>query len=65
MPCEWTLLVKTGASRPRETSAYGMTQQPLSQIPRPSASSYTGKKSLFLVPNYMAAAGLPEEAQSW
>ncbi len=39
-----------------------MTQQPLSQIPRPSASSYEGKKNLFLVPNYVAAPGLPQEA---
>ncbi len=39
-----------------------MTQQPLSQIPRPSASSYEGRKNLFLVPNYVAAPGLPEEA---
>ena len=40
-----------------------MTQQPLSQIPRPSASSYEGKKNLFLVPNYVAAPGLPDDAQ--
>lgn len=40
-----------------------MTQQPLSQIPRPSASSYEGKKSLFLVPNYIVAPGMPGEAQ--
>jgi hypothetical protein len=39
-----------------------MTQQ-LSQIPRPRASSYEGKKNLFLVPNYIAAPGLPQEAQ--
>ena len=39
-----------------------MTQQ-LSQIPRPKASSYEGKKNLFLVPNYIAAPGLPQEAQ--
>ena len=39
-----------------------MTQQPLSQIPRPSASSYEGRKNLFLVPNYVAAPGLPQEA---
>ena len=39
-----------------------MTQQ-LSQIPRPRASSYEGKKNLFLVPNYIAAPGLPKEAQ--
>lgn len=40
-----------------------MTQQPLSHIPRPSASSYEGKKSLFLVPNYVAAPGIPDEGQ--
>ena len=39
-----------------------MTQQPIFQIPRPSASSYEGKKNLFLVPNYVAAPGLPQEA---
>ena len=39
-----------------------MTRQ-LSQIPRPRASSYEGKKNLFLVPNYIAAPGLPQEAQ--
>jgi hypothetical protein len=39
-----------------------MTQQ-LSQIPRPRASSYKGKKNLFLVPNYIGAPGLPQEAQ--
>ena len=39
-----------------------MTQQ-LSQIPRPRAISYKGKKNLFLVPNYIAAPGLPQEAQ--
>ena len=39
-----------------------MTQQ-LSQIPRPRASSYEGKKNLFLVPNYIVAPGLPQEAQ--
>jgi hypothetical protein len=37
--------------------------QPLSQIPRPRASTYEGKKNLFLVPNYITAPGLPEEAQ--
>ena len=40
-----------------------MTQQPLSQIPRPSASSYQGKKNLFLVPNYIVAPGIPVEGQ--
>ena len=40
-----------------------MTQQPLSQIPRPRASLYEGKKNLFLVPNYIVAPGIPEEAQ--
>ena len=40
-----------------------MTQQ-LSQIPRPRASAYEGKKNLFLVPNYIAAPGIPEEAQT-
>ena len=40
-----------------------MTQQPLSQIPRPRASAYEGRKNLFLVPNYIAAPGIPEEAQ--
>ena len=40
-----------------------MTQQPLSQIPRPRASTYEGKKNLFLVPNYIVAPGLPGEAQ--
>ena len=40
-----------------------MTQQPLSHIPRPSASSYQGKKNLFLVPNYVAAPGIPNEGQ--
>ena len=39
-----------------------MTRQ-LSQIPRPRASSYEGKKNLFLVPNYITAPGLPQEAQ--
>ena len=40
-----------------------MTQQ-LSQIPRPRASAYEGKKNLFLVPNYIAAPSIPEEAQT-
>ena len=40
-----------------------MTQQ-LSQIPRPRVSAYEGKKNLFLVPNYIAAPGIPEEAQT-
>ena len=40
-----------------------MTQQPLTQIPRPRASSFEGKKNLFLVPNYIVAPGIPAEAQ--
>ncbi len=40
-----------------------MTQQQLSQIPRPRASTYEGKRNLFLVPNYIVAPGIPEEAQ--
>ncbi len=40
-----------------------MTQR-LSQIPRPRASAYEGRKSLFLVPNYIVAPGIPEEAQA-
>ena len=40
-----------------------MTQQ-LSQILRPRASAYEGRKNLFLVPNYIVAPGIPEEAQT-
>ncbi len=36
----------------------------LSHIPRPQAERYRGKKNLFLVPNYAAAPGLPDEARS-
>lgn len=36
----------------------------LSHIPRPQAERFEGKRSLFLVPNYVAPPGLPEEGQT-
>ena len=39
-----------------------MTQR-LTEIPRPHADRYEGRKNLFLVPNYMVAPGIPDEVQ--
>ena len=36
---------------------------PLSQMPKPDAGQYAGKRKLFLVPNFMVGPDAPEEVQ--
>ncbi|HAL49734.1 MAG: hypothetical protein CL694_08265 [Chloroflexi bacterium] len=41
-----------------------MTQQPLSQMPKPRADSYGSARKLFLVPNYVFPPGVGDEAET-
>ena len=36
---------------------------PLSQFPKPDASKYSGKRKLFLIPNFPFGANLPTEGE--
>jgi len=41
-----------------------MTQQPLSQMPKPRADAYGNARKLFLVPNYVFPPGIQEEGEA-